>query len=137
MLDPVSRRHGGPIRTYESLVAEVRLIDPVTGAQKGSKLARYDLIPADALEALAEVYGAGAQKYSNRNWEAGYSWGWSFAACMRHLWAFWRGHDRDAESGMYHLAHAAWHCLAMLTFVIRNIGTDDRSYKEEEARVEG
>lgn len=100
--------------------------DPETGAMKGGKMARYDLIPPEALHALAEVYGRGAQKYAERNWEAGYPWGWSFAACMRHLWAFWRGEDIDPESGQLHLAHAAWHCFTMLTFLIRKAGTDDR-----------
>lgn len=107
--------------------AEVRQTDASTGAQKGGKLARYDLIPPEALQALAEVYGRGAKKYAERNWEAGYPWGWSFAACMRHLWSFWSGKDRDAESGQYHLAHAAWHCFTMLTYLIRKAGTDDRA----------
>lgn len=34
-----------------------------SGAQKGSKLARYDMIPADALELVAKHYGKGAEKY--------------------------------------------------------------------------
>ena len=34
-----------------------------SGAQKGSKLARYDMIPADALDELARHYGKGAEKY--------------------------------------------------------------------------
>lgn len=35
-----------------------------SGAQKGSKLARYDMIPADALDELARHYGKGAEKYA-------------------------------------------------------------------------
>ncbi len=30
------------------------------------------------------------------------------------------------NSGLHHLAHAAWHCLGLLAFVIRKLGTDDR-----------
>lgn len=29
-------------------------------------------------------------------------------------------------SGLHHLAHAGWHCLCLLAFTIRKIGTDDR-----------
>jgi hypothetical protein len=106
---------------------ETRMTDPNTGAQKGIKLERFDLMPPDALEEIARVYGWGASKYADRNWEKGYNWGWSFAACMRHLWAYWRGEDLDSESGLNHLAHAGWHILTLLTYVIRKIGTDDRT----------
>lgn len=41
---------------------EVRVTSE-TGASKGSKLARFDLIPQDALWELAEHYGKGAEKY--------------------------------------------------------------------------
>ena len=41
-------------------------------------------------------------------------------------------YDRDFEQtreltfGLHHLAHGIWHGLALLAFVIRKIGTDDR-----------
>ena len=88
--------------------------------------ARYDLIPPEAIDVLAQIYGFGAGKYDDRNWERGLSWGRCFAAAMRHLWAFWRGEDLDPESGMPHTAHAAWNCFALLTYQIRQTGTDDR-----------
>ena len=87
---------------------------------------RYDLIPPEAIDVLAQIYGFGAGKYDDRNWERGLSWGRCFAAAMRHLWAFWRGEDLDPESGMPHTAHAAWNCFALLTYQIRQTGTDDR-----------
>lgn len=43
--------------------AEIRTTDPITGGQKGSKLARFSLVPADFLWSLAEHYGRGALKY--------------------------------------------------------------------------
>ena len=46
---------------------EVRVVDPVTGGEKGAKLARFDLIPPEATWALAEHYGKGCAKYSDRN----------------------------------------------------------------------
>jgi len=45
---------------------ELRMTDPVTGAQKGSKPERYDLIPADAMDEVARVYGEGAKKYGKK-----------------------------------------------------------------------
>ena len=35
---------------------------------------------------------------------------------MRHLHAFWTGEETDSESGLPHLAHAAWHCMVLFTF---------------------
>lgn len=106
---------------------EVRVVDPLTGGEKGSKLARYDLIPAGPLWELAEHFGRGARKYEDRNWEKGYRWGLSFAALMRHAWAFWRGEDKDEETGSSHLIAVAWHALALREFQLREKGTDDRA----------
>lgn len=118
--------------------SEIRITDPTTGGQKGSKLARFDLIPMDALEAVAEVYGRGALKYADRNWERGYKWGLTVAALQRHLKA--RLHDSqvyDEETGSRHLAQVVWHALALLTFEIRGLGTNDvtplRNYEQDTA----
>jgi hypothetical protein len=88
--------------------------------------ARYELIPADALEALAKVYTVGAQKYADRNWEKGMSWGRCFGSLMRHSWAFWRGETIDPETGCHHMAMAAWNCFALCSYSLRKAGTDDR-----------
>jgi hypothetical protein len=106
---------------------EIRSVDPKTGGEKGVKLARYDLIPPHALEALAVHYGKGMEKYAERNWERGYKWGYSFAAMMRHAWAFWRGESIDPDTGGHHLTAVAWHAFALIEFERRKIGTDDRS----------
>ena len=87
---------------------------------------RYDLIPACSLEELVRVYTFGAGKYGDRNWEKGMSWGRIFGAIMRHLWAWWRGENTDPETGITHLAHAAWGCFALIAYVDRGSGTDDR-----------
>lgn len=108
---------------------EVRVSDPKSGGQKGMKVAAYDLVPFDALEEVAKIYGWGATKYSDRNWEKGYKWGLSYAAMMRHMAAFWRREDFDTESGLRHMAHAVWHGLALLAFTMRGIGTDSRGVK--------
>jgi len=122
-----------PGPTYQEL-DERRITDPKTGGQKGSKLARFDLLPGDALWAVAEHFGRGAVKYGeDRNWEKGYAWSLSFAALMRHAWAWWQGEDKDAETGSSHLAAVAWHALVLLAFELRGAGTDNRPEALEEA----
>jgi len=105
---------------------EIRIIDPLTGGQKGSKSERFDLVPSQAMEEVASVYGRGAVKYADRNWEKGYHWGLSLAALERHLNKFKQGQIRD-ELGNHHLACVVFHALALITFEKFNLGTDDRS----------
>lgn len=87
---------------------------------------RFDLLPANALFDLVEIYTFGARKYGDRNWEKGLSWGRIFGAIMRHLWAWWRGEENDAESGFSHLAHAAWGCFTLLEYAKTHKELDDR-----------
>lgn len=88
---------------------------------------RYDLVPATALEEIVKVYNYGANKYGERNWEKGISWNRIFAPIMRHLWAWFAGEDNDKESGLSHLAHAAWGCLALLSYRKTHVEFDDRT----------
>jgi hypothetical protein len=88
---------------------------------------RYDLIPPDALDALARLYLIGAQKYEDRNWEKGMRWGRVFAALMRHAWTWWRGREYDAETKCHHLISVAWCALTLYCYTSRKIGQDDRN----------
>lgn len=87
---------------------------------------RYDLIPPEALDALAELYGTGAKKYGDRNWEEGFKWGRVFAAMMRHAWAFWRGEKYDQVDGQHHLIAVAWGAFTLYIHELRGLGEDDR-----------
>lgn len=104
-------------------------IDPITGAKKGVKLARFDLIPPSSLFQLAELYGKGAIKYGDRNWEAGYDYSKSFAALNRHLWKWWSGEDIDLETEMNHLVSVAWHAFSLLHFIENYPEKDDRGVR--------
>lgn len=108
-------------------VKEVRVVDPKTGGEKGSKLARFSLIPYDFLWALAEHYGRGSMKYADRNWEKGYKWSLSLDASQRHLAQFLRGERIDEETGSHHLIAAAWHLVALWWFDTHEKGTNDVS----------
>lgn len=105
---------------------EVRVVNAVTGGEKGSKLARFDLIPIRPLTLLAEHFGRGAAKYTDRNWERGYDWSLSYAALQRHLTAWWGGEDCDPELGSSHLDAVMWHAVALREFVEAHPELDDR-----------
>lgn len=107
------------------ILYERRITDPTTGGQKGSKLARFSLIPSAFLWALAEHFGKGASKYADKNWELGYRWSLCVDALDRH-WHQWRmGETYDIETGSHHLIAVAWHACALFIFQLRGIGTDD------------
>lgn len=97
-----------------------------TGGQKGRKLAELGAIDPTALYKLAEVAGFGARKYDAFNYLKGYPWSWTFNALMRHALQFWNGEELDPESGLPHITHAAWHALALTSFLERGLGEDDR-----------
>ena len=94
----------------------------------------FDLVPYDALWEITRVFRYGKHKYEARNWEAKspFRHGRLFAACCRHLFAYWMGEDRDPESGYLHLAHAGCMLLMLLSYVLRGTGEDDRFIIETE-----
>lgn len=117
---------------YRDGSGEVRVIDPITGGAKGSKLARFDMIPSDILWELAEHYGKGEAKYPSNadgtaNWQNGYSWRLSVAAMQRHLHAFIQGEETDDETGSSHLVAVIWHAIALRWFQLHGKGTDYRT----------
>ncbi len=102
-----------------------------TGGQKGKKLTQLGALDPVSLIELARVAGMGANKYAAFNFLKGYDWSLSFNAMMRHALLFWSGEDTDPESGLNHMAHAAWMALCLVSFVERGLGTDDR-FKQPE-----
>lgn len=103
--------------------------------------ARYDLIPWDAIHELAILYTIGARKYADNNWLRGFRWMRTVSALMRHLsaWIMAKvrgedGIDYDNADLYYelglkpqsHLVAVVWNAIALLTFELRSIGTDDR-----------
>ena len=105
---------------------EIRIIDSITGGEKGQKNVRLHAAPWESLAELGRVFTFGEDKYDDYNFRKGYKWSLSFDALQRHVWAFWNREDRDAESSLHHMAHAAWHTLILLFFSITGRGTDDR-----------
>jgi hypothetical protein len=95
---------------------------------------RLSLVSSDGIEEVAKVATFGALKYDDHNWRNGFKWSRVLDAAMRHLNKYNRGERIDSESGLSHLAHAAWNLLALIEFEKHNIGEDDlfKGYKDEE-----
>lgn len=98
----------------------------LTGGEKGMKPARYGLLPVGPLRDVARLYGRGAQKYEDRNWERGYEWSKSYDALQRHANAFWSGEDIDPEMELPHLAAVVFHALALMEWAETHPEFDDR-----------
>ena len=104
---------------------EVRIVSD-TGGEKGQKNVQLHALPWEALAELGRVYTHGAHKYSDYNFRRGFAWSLAFDALLRHAFAFWNREDNDPESGLSHMAHAAWQALTLVFFILTGRGTDDR-----------
>jgi len=100
--------------------------NPTAGRFTQGKI-RYDLIAPYSLEQLAKVYTYGTIKYNDDNWWKGLKWKAEVFGCItRHIWKWMRGEKNDDESGLHHLAHAAWNCFALMEYERCGLGIDDR-----------
>jgi hypothetical protein len=86
---------------------------------------RFDLIPPEWPRELARVLSFGAAKYEDHGWEKGMEWSRMVASLQRHLNAWLSGEDFDAELGTHHLSQVAWNALALMTYQMRGIGTNN------------
>jgi hypothetical protein len=84
------------------------------------------LLSTEAINQTAAVLQFGAEKYAEHNWRKGFAWSRPLAAAMRHITAFNAGEDRDPESGLSHLAHAACCIMFLLEFEKTHQELDDR-----------
>ena len=87
---------------------------------------RYSLITHIGLLELARVYTHGAKKYADDAWRKGMSWRETFDSAERHMQKFLAGEDFDEDSGLHHMAHAAWNCLTLVDFHTTHPEFDDR-----------
>lgn len=106
---------------------------------------RWDLLPWDAVEKLVALYTIGAAKYDDNNWLKGFRWMRTVAALMRHL-TLWIMANMNGEDGLdhdndefcrqlglptpSHLDAVIWNAMALRTFDLRGLGTDDRPTRQ-------
>lgn len=82
---------------------------------------------AHALEAVCRVLAFGANKYAERNWEAGFAYSRAYGAVLRHVFAFASGESHDPETGEHHISHAACEVMFLLAWDARGFKHfDDR-----------
>ena len=91
---------------------------------------RLSLVPHAPLQELNRVNEFGAAKYGDRNWMQGLPYSRWYDAAQRHLMAFWSGEDKDPESGLHHLAHAAFSLFALQWQQAEKPELDDRGVKQ-------
>ena len=89
------------------------------------------MLPFSAMEPVIRVYMFGKKKYAKDNWRKGMAWSRAFNSAMRHLTTWWEGEDNDPESGLSHLAHAAWNVITLLAYLKLHPNKDDRQGSDE------
>ena len=103
-----------------------------TGIKHDAGKPRMDLLPFEALEAVAHVLTFGAKKYDPWNWYKGMDHSRLIAATLRHISADQQGENTDAESGLDHLAHAICDLMFVYTLRKRSKGKDDRCLRSQD-----
>jgi hypothetical protein len=101
-----------------------------TGIKHDQGKPDMSLLSSVAMVEVARVMTFGKQKYAAHNWRGGFVWSRPLAACLRHVFAFIGGEDKDPETGLSHLAHAMCCLMFVLEFTFTGAGQDDR-YKVE------
>ena len=144
-LDSIPKAHYGPLN-HKHLMNSLRPeITPIT-ASSAANLANtagaikhdsgkpgMNLLSREALEQIALVMDFGKQKYAAHNWRQGCAWSRPLSAAIRHIMAFNDGEDKDPESGLSHLAHAACCIMFLLEFEKTHKHLDDRWKPAEKA----
>lgn len=92
---------------------------------------RMDLLPFDALAEVALTMTWGGIRYAPNNWTLGMPYSRLEAAMLRHFSAYKGGEDRDPETGILHLAHAAFCLLALTSYQLRDKDVFDDRIRHE------
>lgn len=85
----------------------------------------FSLLPWDAVRDVADVFTHGALKYEERNWEKGMLWSRVFDSTQRHLTDWFQKRETfDPDgTGLRNIAQAAWGCLVLLAWELRDEGS--------------
>lgn len=87
--------------------------EAAAGRKDDQAKVRADLYSGTAYLATCRGLTYGVTKYAAWNWAKGLQYSRVFGALLRHLFAWYGGQERDAESGLSHLDHAGC-CLMFL-----------------------
>ena len=98
-------------------VEDYNLNEDYYKGKKDNGKTRWDLLPMETVEKIAEILTFGAAKYGANNWQTvpdarpRYE-----AAMMRHYVAYLKGEKQDAESGINPLYHAFCNMMFLVWF---------------------
>jgi hypothetical protein len=108
--------------------AENTPVAKATGIRHDQGKGRISLLPGRAIESVMQVGEFGSKKYGDHNYRGGMPVTKYLDAAYRHAFVQWlfKGEDNDAESGLPHLAHAAWNVLAALEQMLLKPELDNR-----------
>lgn len=100
------------------------------GAKRSELRPRYDLIPKVSLEALANRFTIGANKFGDNNWKQGDE---TFFRETRnhlvsHLWDFLDGNETE-ESSIANLEAVLWNASALLWYEKVGKNKNDTKHK--------
>lgn len=85
-----------------------------------------ELLPPASLLEIGKVLAFGRAKYAAWNWAKGLPYTRILGAILRHTYAYMMGEDKDPETGLSHMAHAACECLFILHYEKFKPEFDDR-----------
>lgn len=113
-------------RREQAELLQIQKKQSLSGVKHDQDKPRLELLPSDALVEVAKVLAFGAKKYDANNWRGGFKWTRLFGSVQRHLHAWNAGEDKDNETDLTHLAHAACGILFLLEHELKRLGEDDR-----------
>lgn len=87
---------------------------------------RMDLVPPDAIMALADLMTVNGHKYPDRNWEKGMDYSMVLGSLKRHTAEFEAGVDIDPTDNQHHAIKMMWNAMALYCYWNRGVGNDDR-----------
>lgn len=86
------------------------------------------LLPFDALSEVAKVMQFGCTKHGRGSWKTlNYDYQYLLAKTYRHLGDWGMGKDKDDESDVTQLAHAACNIMFLIYYQLHNLGVDNRN----------
>jgi len=85
-------------------------------------------VPTSLIIAVAEVLKYGEQKYAKGNWKKGMDWTKPYDCLMRHMFKWLNGEEKDEESGLSHLYHAAANIAMLIEYKETCKELDDREF---------
>lgn len=85
-----------------------------------------ELVDPSFILGVASVLTHGAKKYEPNNWRKGLPWTRIYASTLRHLLLWATGEDKDKDSGLSHLSHAATNLMFLITWARTHKELDDR-----------